>query len=115
MPLASRKIKNKSVTIDREIGEATVVVVLHEKRRDEIKTTVTARDIIPFVKREGIEIIDIIKNDQISNRYGESTGTWIFKIPTIDPENSTTTILKRRNNKKKRKIVEEDWTKGPED
>jgi hypothetical protein len=113
--LSLRKIKDKSVIIDREIGEATVVITLYVKRLDEVKTIITAFDVKPFLEKEGITVIDTIKNDQISNRFGEVTGTWIFKIPTTEPEYSTTTVLKRRDNKKKREnIIEEDWTVGPE-
>jgi len=115
MALSLRKIKEKNVVIDRGIGEATVTITLYEKRHDEMRTLVLSEDIKHFVLENNIEILGVLKNDSISNRYGEATGTWVFKIPTADPENSTTTILKRRKNKKKREIIiEEDWTKGPE-
>ena len=115
MALPLKRIKEKSVIVDEGIGEAIVKIVLHGKHRDEIKTIITRRDAISLLEKEGIEILGTIKNDQISNRFGEVTGTWIFKIPTTEPEYSTTTVVKRRNNKKKREnIVEEDWTVGPE-
>lgn len=111
-----KRIKDINIQLDEEIGEATVTIVLHGKRRDEIKTTIAVNDVIPLVEAEGTKIIDTIKNDRISNRYGEATGVWVFKIPTIDPENSTTTILKRRERKKIiEEEFEEDWNLGPEE
>ena len=113
--LLPKRIKEKNITVDRGIGEATVTITIHGKHRDEIRTLVGSKDVIDYIKRENIEVLGTIKDDSISNRYGAATGTWIFKIPTTEPEYSTTTVLKRRNNKKKREnIVEEDWTVGPE-
>ena len=81
-----------------------------------IRTSITTGDVIPVLKANGVNILSTIKHDRISNRNGDATGIWIFKIPTTEPENSTTTILKRRENKKKReKVVEEDWNLGPEE
>ena len=113
--LLPKRIKEKNITVDRGIGEATVTITIHGKHRDEIRTLVDSKDIIDYIKRENIEVLGIIKDDSISNRYGAATGTWIFKIPTTDPENSTTTVLKRRKNNKKREVVEDDWNLGPEE
>ena len=116
MALNPRKIKSKEVTVDRDIGEAVVTITIYGKARNEPRTTVTTEDIIPIAIEGGAEVIDTIKASRINNRDGESTGVWVFKIPTTEPENSTTTVLKRRKNKKKTEVViEEDWNLGPEE
>ena len=114
MALNARKIKDKSVEVDRDSGEAKVTITLYARGRNEIRTRVSTDDIIPIAHEGGAEVIGVIKDDSISNINGEATGIWIFKIPTTDPENSTTTILKRRS-KKATTVVEEDWNLGPEE
>ena len=116
MALNPKVVKNINVITDKEIGEAVVMVTLLGVHRDDIRTALSTSDIIPIAEERGINILDVIKHDNISNRHGEITGIWIFKIPTTDPENSTSTILKRRERKKKIEAgVEEDWNLGPEE
>ena len=111
-----RSIKDKSITVDEEIGEAVITVTLYRQHPSEIRTRVSTKNVLSLFPGNNIKIIDVIKEDSISNRNKECTGTWIFKIPTIDPENSTTTVLKRRKKKQERKaVVEEDWNLGPEE
>ena len=115
-PKDPKIVKSIDIKEDKEIGEVVVTISLWQVYRDSIRTSITTEDVIPVVESSGINILSTIKRDNISNRNGDVTGTWIFKIPTIEPENSTTTILKRRENKKKReKVVEEDWNLGPEE
>jgi hypothetical protein len=116
MALNPRKIKDKVVTVDRDIGEAVIIITIYGRRRGEPRTRVRVEDAKLLAIQDGAEVIGLISGTNITNRDGEATGTWVFKIPTIDPENSTTTILKKREkNKKNPKIViEEDWNLGPE-
>ena len=112
-----KKIKNKSVEVDREIGEAVVTITLSGRGIKEARTRITSDDAKQIAITGGAEVLELISGQTISNRDGESTGVWKFKIPTTDPENSTSTILKRREKKKKKKqvVVEEDWNLGPEE
>ena len=107
MALNPRKIKKKLVTVDRGVGEAVVTITIHGRRPDEPRTRVTTEDVIPIAILGGAEVIGTIKESIITNRRGEATGVWIFKIPTKDPEYSTTTVLKRR--RKKKATDKTDW------
>ena len=105
--LNPRKIKKKLVTVDREIGEAVVTITIYGRRTDELRTRVLTKDVIPIAIEGGAEVIGTIKQASITNRHGEATGVWIFKIPTKEPEYSTTTVLKRR--KKKKTAAKTNW------
>ena len=93
MALSPRQIKEKHIDIDKGVGEATLVLTIYEKGRNEKKTKLDTKDIIHLVVKECSEILGVIKHDRISNKFGEVTGTWIFKIPTIDPESVSYTHL----------------------
>ena len=63
MALSPKKIKHKSVIIDKDIGEATVTVTIHSRHRDDMRTIVLLDDIKHLVLNENIEITGILKND----------------------------------------------------
>jgi hypothetical protein len=111
MALNPRQIKEKHIDIDKGVGEAILTITLHSKKRNEKKTKISTKDIVYLIENEDVKILDTIRHDNISNKFGEVTGTWIFKIPTIDPEHSTSTVLRR---KEKKEIVE-DWGLGLEE
>ena len=117
-PKISRKIKNKEVTVDREAGVATVEVTLMSRRRGELRTKLSTSEVIPIAIEGGAEVLSVISETTITNRDGEKTGKWVFKIPSIDPEHSTNAVLKRREKKKAEaaeKVAEEDGLETPID
>ena len=115
MALSPRQIKEKHIDIDKGIGEAVLTITIYGRGRNEKKTKVSTKDIVHLIENEDTKILDVIKHDRISNKFGEATGTWIFKIPTIDPEHSTSTVLRRKKKSKKTTEVLEDWDLGPEE
>jgi len=118
MALNPRKIKNKTVTVDRDIGEAVVTITLHGRQLSEKRTRIRTSDAKLIAIEGGAEVVGVISGNTITNRDGENTGIWIFKIPAYKPENTTTAILKRRakvKTKEEKVVIEEDWNLGPEE
>ena len=94
-----RMIKEKEVLVDRDVGEATIKVTLYSRNIKEFPTKITTKEVREIGEEGGAEVLEVLSGEDISNRYGENTGTWIVKIPSIDPENSTMSVLKKRKKK----------------
>ena len=94
-----RLIKDHEVLVDRDIGEATITVTLYSRNIKSRPTIISEKEIIELAAEGGAEVLEILSGSDITNRWGEVTGRWLVKIPSIDPENSTMTVLKKRKKK----------------
>ena len=85
--------------VERDIGEATITVTLYSRNIKNPPTKITLTELREIGAEGGAEVLEIISGNNISNRHGEVTGTWVVKIPSTDPENSTMSVLKKRKKK----------------
>ena len=97
-----RCIKSRQVLVDREIGEAEITITLYGRNAKDYPTKITKKELKVIAQEGGADMLSVISGKNISNRRGEVTGTWVIKIPSTEPENSTTAILKRREKRKKK-------------
>lgn len=95
-----RWIKSRQVLVDREIGEAEITITLYSRSAKDYPTKITKKELKIIAEEGGADMLSIISGKNISNRKGEVTGTWLIKIPSTEPQNSTTAILKRREKRK---------------
>jgi len=80
MAIDPKIIKHKEVLIDKTAGTATVNITIYPRSLDKIRSKIYTNHVIPLVIEAGAEVIEIIEGCEINNRYGEASGTWIFKI-----------------------------------
>ena len=80
MAIDPKIIKHKEVLIDQAAGTATVNITIYPRSLDKIRSKIYTNHVIPLVIEAGAEVVEIIEGCEINNRYGEASGTWIFKI-----------------------------------
>ena len=56
----------------------------------------TLADVLRHLQNEKIKVGKCLKNDEMSNRGGKISGTWIFEVETLKKINKKTTQMKKR-------------------
>jgi hypothetical protein len=80
MAIDPKIIKHKEVLVDREAGTATVNITIYPRNINQPRAKISGHNVIDIATQGGAEIIGIIEDCTINNRYGEASGTWVFEI-----------------------------------
>lgn len=109
----SKVIKHKEVLVDREAGTAEITVTLKNRYAADPITTIGIRQLVEIGLEGGAEVLKILSGGgSLHNAYGEATRTWVVKIPSLEPENSTAAVLKRRKNAKDKEATKNSKNEG---
>ena len=107
MAIDPKVIKHKEVLVDRDAGTATVNITIYPRNINEPRTKISGHKIIDIAIEGGAEVVRVLEDCTISNRYGEASGTWVFEILSNKVPEKKTAVKKDKPVEKKVPVKKE--------